>query len=194
MPFCGTCGAPVEGRFCAKCGTPAPAAAPAAPPPPAPQQNYTPPPPPQYQQPPQQQYVPPQQQYVPPQQQYAPPQQQYAPQQAGLADNVAATLCYALGLITGILFLVMEPYSKNRAIRFHAFQCIFMSVAVFASYIVLAILDGILFSIGIWWLIPIINMVFFLAVMALWIALMVMAFQGRKFVLPVIGPLAEKQA
>ena len=40
----------------------------------------------------------------------------------GLTDNVAAALCYALGLITGILFLVLAPYNQNRTIRFHAFQ------------------------------------------------------------------------
>ncbi len=47
---------------------------------------------------------------------------------SGLQENVAAALCYALGFITGILFLVLEPYNKNRNIRFHAFQSIFLSV------------------------------------------------------------------
>src|SRR5438552_9990723 len=50
-------------------------------------------------------------------------------QAAGLTDNVASALCYALGFITGILFLVLEPYSRNRKIRFHAFQSIFLNVA-----------------------------------------------------------------
>src|SRR5258708_36692337 len=45
---------------------------------------------------------------------------------AGLTDNVARALCYALGLVTGILFLVLAPYNQNRKIRFHAFQSIFM--------------------------------------------------------------------
>ena len=46
-----------------------------------------------------------------------------------MADNVASTLCYVLGLITGILFLVLPPYNKNPVIRFHAFQSIFLHVA-----------------------------------------------------------------
>ena len=38
-----------------------------------------------------------------------------------MTDNVASALCYVLGLITGILFLVLPPYNRNRSIRFHAF-------------------------------------------------------------------------
>jgi uncharacterized membrane protein len=30
-----------------------------------------------------------------------------------MADNVASALCYVLGLITGIIFLVLPPYNKN---------------------------------------------------------------------------------
>src|ERR1035441_9456595 len=46
-----------------------------------------------------------------------------------MADNVASALCYLVGLITGIIFLVLAPYNKNPVIRFHAFQSIFMNVA-----------------------------------------------------------------
>lgn len=46
-----------------------------------------------------------------------------------MTDNVASALCYVLGLITGIIFLVLAPYNKNRSIRFHAFQSIFLHVA-----------------------------------------------------------------
>ena len=53
-----------------------------------------------------------------------------AVQAAGaMADNVASALCYVLGLITGIIFLVLAPYNRNPAIRFHAFQSIFLNVA-----------------------------------------------------------------
>src|SRR5213593_3189320 len=47
---------------------------------------------------------------------------------AGMQDNVAGGLCYLLGLITGVLFLLLEPYNKKREVRFHAFQSIFLSV------------------------------------------------------------------
>src|ERR1051326_2215582 len=39
---------------------------------------------------------------------------------AGLPENTAAALCYLLGFVTGIIFLVLEPYNKNKLIRFHA--------------------------------------------------------------------------
>jgi len=49
---------------------------------------------------------------------------------AGMTDNAASALCYVLGLITGILFLVLAPYNQNKTIRFHAFQSIFLSIAL----------------------------------------------------------------
>src|SRR5215470_12415845 len=57
----------------------------------------------------------------------------------GLEENVAAALCYLLGVLTGILFLVLEPYNKNRTIRFHAFQAIFAWVAVVVGSMAIAI-------------------------------------------------------
>src|SRR5579864_8954029 len=50
-----------------------------------------------------------------------------APAVAGAAmpANVAGALAYILGALTGILFLVLEPYRNDRLVRFHAFQSIF---------------------------------------------------------------------
>ena len=47
----------------------------------------------------------------------------------GLADNVASALCYALGFITGIIFLGLAPYNQNKTVRFHAFQGLYLFVA-----------------------------------------------------------------
>jgi uncharacterized membrane protein len=117
----------------------------------------------------------------------APPQAAATP--AGLADNVVSALCYVLGLITGILFLVLAPYNQNRTIRFHAFQSIFLHVALIVFWIgmvfVSAITGGMLFFIT-----PLIGLAFFV----LWIVLIIKAYQNQKLVLPIIGPLAEKQA
>src|ERR1039458_6392263 len=77
----------------------------------------------------------------------APPPSAQPSAAAPMADNVASALCYVLGLITGIVFLVMEPYSKSRAVRFHAFQSIFMNVAVIAVDIVFSILFSIILRI-----------------------------------------------
>jgi uncharacterized membrane protein len=187
-------------------------------PPQAPPQAYAPPP--------QGGYVPPQQGYAPPQQSYAPPPPQggYAPppgggynppppgggynppppgygpppsaQPAGMTENMACALCYLLGWLTGVLFLVLEPYNRNKTIRFHAFQSIFMCIALFAVYIVLFIISGVLL------LVPFIGAAISVAIhlilgfgtFALWLFLMYKAYNNERFVLPIIGPLAEKQA
>jgi uncharacterized membrane protein len=109
---------------------------------------------------------------------------------SGLTQNVVAALCYALGLITGILFLVLAPYNQDKEIRFHAFQSIFLHVAViilFAGIMpILAIASG-----GfMFFLSPLLG----LGTLFLWLFMIWKAYQGQKVVLPVIGPLAEKQA
>src|SRR5437660_9697159 len=57
----------------------------------------------------------------------------------GMADNVAGMLAYVT-IIPAIIFLVMEPYNKNRFVRFHAFQCLFFCVALVVIHIGLSIL------------------------------------------------------
>jgi uncharacterized membrane protein len=112
-----------------------------------------------------------------------------------MADNLASALCYLFGLITGILFLVLEPYNKNKTIRFHAFQSIFFNVALIAVDIALTIVFSILFRIpGLGFLALVIWPVFGLAILGVWLFLMYKAYNNQKFVLPIIGPLAEKQA
>ena len=108
---------------------------------------------------------------------------------AGLTDNVASALCYVMGLITGILFLVLAPYNQNRKIRFHAFQSIFLHVAAIVIWIAFlflsAVSGGMLIFVS-----PLIWLGFFV----LWIVMIIKAYQDQKLVLPIIGPLAEKQA
>ena len=115
---------------------------------------------------------------------------------AGLADNAAAALCYVLGLITGILFLVIAPYNQNRAIRFHAFQSIFLNVAWVAVWIVLTIFSVVISSISLMlaMLFGLLHLVVGLGFLVLWIYMIVKAYQGQRIMLPVIGALAEKQA
>jgi uncharacterized membrane protein len=108
-----------------------------------------------------------------------------------MQDNVAAALCYVLGFVTGIIMLVMEPYSRNRSIRFHAFQSIFLSVAVIAADIVLRI---VLYPILPWSLFYPLSSLFGLACLAVWLYTIIWAYQAKTLVLPVIGPLAQKQA
>ncbi|HSA91384.1 MAG TPA: DUF4870 domain-containing protein [Terriglobales bacterium] len=108
----------------------------------------------------------------------------------GLSDNVAALLGYLFGVIA-IVWLLIEPYNKNKFIRFHAFQCLFFLAAWIGINIVLGILGAIpgvgLVTILLW---PLAG----LGVLVLWIVLMIKAYQGQKWKLPFIGDLAEKQA
>ena len=114
----------------------------------------------------------------------------------GLSENLASALCYLLGFITGILFLVLEPYSRNRTIRFHAFQSILFSVAIAVIWFVWGIVSSGLMAI------PFIGVVLSgllaaaisLGTLGCWLFLMWKAYNGQRFVMPVIGPFAEKQA
>jgi uncharacterized membrane protein len=160
--FCPNCGATVEGRFCAKCGTAVEAGAassgPAAAAP-------------------------------------APGAQPYSAPAAtgGMSENVAAALCYALGLITGILFLVLAPYNQNKVIRFHAFQSIFLNVA----WIVFWIVETMIAIVMPWYIMTVVSLIGLLVALgflALWLVLMFKAYNNEKLKLPIIGDLAEKQA
>jgi uncharacterized membrane protein len=115
---------------------------------------------------------------------------------AGLSENAASALCYLLGFITGIVFLAIAPYNQIRTVRFHAFQSIFFSVGLFAIAIGLGILSVIFYAMSFWlgMLFGLLQSVFGLAMFVLWLYLMWKAYQGQKVVLPIVGPLAERQA
>jgi uncharacterized membrane protein len=108
----------------------------------------------------------------------------------GMSDNAASALCYVLGLITGILFLVLAPYNQNKTIRFHAFQSIFLNVAWIVFWMVFNIVFVAVHMFSLLFLSPLIGLVFFI----LWIYMIISAYQGKMVVLPVIGPIAQGQA
>jgi len=109
----------------------------------------------------------------------------------GMTDNVASMLCYILGFITGIIFLVMQPYSQNRVVRFHAFQSIFLSVAYLVIHYAL---DFVLFSMFHAWSLFFLASLVGLAFFCLWLYMLIATYQGKTVVLPLIGPLAQQQA
>ena len=96
--------------------------------------------------------------------------------------------------IPAIIFLLIEPYKNIKFVRFHAFQCLFFSAAAVVINIALTILSIILAFIGVGFLLGIINMLLQLGLFILWIVLILKAYQGEKYKLPMIGDLAEKQA
>ncbi|HJT89819.1 MAG TPA: hypothetical protein VJ732_18240 [Bryobacteraceae bacterium] len=88
---------------------------------------------------------------------------------------------------------MLTPYNQNRAIRFHAFQSIFLNVAWIVLWIAISIMLGILRTAGLFFglfLTPLIGLAFFV----IWLYVMISAYQGKPVVLPIIGPLAQQQA
>jgi len=101
----------------------------------------------------------------------------------GLTENVAGLLCYVLGWISGIVFILIE--SENKFVRFHAIQ----SIVVFAALNIAVWILGWIPVIGgfLTWILSALGFI-------LWIVLMVKAYQGEKYMLPWAGDFAEKRS
>ena len=118
-----------------------------------------------------------------------------APASLGLTPNLAAALAYALGIITGVLFLVLGPYKNDRFVRFHAMQSILFTAACVAFSIAWIILWGILFSIsGYLALVAVpLRLLISLGIFVFWLFLMYQAYSRREYRIPFIGAIAAKQ-
>jgi uncharacterized membrane protein len=106
MPFCSQCGSQVgdADRFCGICGKPQPGAGPEpAPPPPPPRPQGAPPP-------------------------FRPANRD--PLEA-IDSRTASILCYVpgIGWIMAIIVLAAERYRRDRVLRFHGFQALYLFVA-----------------------------------------------------------------
>jgi uncharacterized membrane protein len=105
----------------------------------------------------------------------------------GLAENVAGLLCYVLGWVTGIIFILID---KRPFVRFHAAQ----SIVVFGALTVFRIGLGIVMGIGgfvgfgLW---ALISMVLGLLGVVLWILLMIKAYQHELYRVPIAAPIAD---
>jgi uncharacterized membrane protein len=111
--------------------------------------------------------------------------------------NVIGALTYLAGFITGIVFLVLDPYKSNSFVRFHAFQSIFFNVAWVGFWIVWMILSAVLtpLTAGIFGLIALpLMLIFSLVGFGIWVFLMYQAYQQKLFKLPVVGKFAAEQA
>lgn len=116
---------------------------------------------------------------------------------AGMANNVAGCLCYLFGWITGLIFLLIDPYKNDKFVRFHAFQSIFLSVGIlaiwFAMFFISMILGFITRGLSIFLMGPLM-MVIWLGFIVTVIITMIKAYGNQQFKLPIIGELAAKQA
>jgi uncharacterized membrane protein len=94
----------------------------------------------------------------------------------GLDENVAGLLCYLFGFITGIVFMVVEKESPF--VKFHAKQ----STITFLGLFVIILVFG--------W-IPVIGALIWIFSLILWLVLMIKALQGKRYLLPIVGKMAE---
>jgi uncharacterized membrane protein len=108
--------------------------------------------------------------------------------QSGLSENVAGLLCYLLGWITGLIFYLID---KRPFVRFHAAQSIVVFGGLTVIRIVLAMLfvsggvAGFSMGMGLLWIVSLVGVV-------LWILLMVKAYQGEKYRVPLAADLADQ--
>jgi uncharacterized membrane protein len=101
----------------------------------------------------------------------------------GLSANVAGLLCYVLGWVTGIIFVVWEQ--KSTFVKFHAWQ----SIMTFGVLTVASLILSWIPIIG-WILGTLIGILSFI----LWIILIIQAGTGKMWKVPWAGDWAEKQA
>jgi uncharacterized membrane protein len=107
----------------------------------------------------------------------------------GIQANVAGLLSYVLGWVTGLIFFLIEK--ENKFVRFHALQ----SIIVFGALCVFQIVIGAFMAIGLSFIAPLFSLVTSLVALlavVLWILLMIKAYQGEMFKLPIAGDIAEK--
>ncbi len=108
--------------------------------------------------------------------------------QSGMSENVAGLLCYLLGWVTGLIFYFID---KRPFVRFHAAQ----SIVVFGGLTIIRIILAMLFvssglagfSMG-FGLLTLVSVLGFV----LWVLLMVKAYQGEKFRIPLAADLADQ--
>jgi len=105
----------------------------------------------------------------------------------GLDSNVAATLSYVLGWISGLIFFLIED--TDEFVRFHAMQ----SIIFFGGVTVVCVIFWAMLRV------PYINILFMvllsivgLFAFVLWLILMVKAYHKDTFKLPWVALVAEK--
>lgn len=120
---------------------------------------------------------------------YGAPMVAQAAPASGLSENVAGLLCYLVGWLTGLIFLLVD---KRPFVRFHAAQ----SIVVFGALFVLRLVFwfGWIGSWGLFSLMAMLSLVLSLITLVAWIVLMVFAYQGKMFEVPIAAPIAKSIA
>jgi uncharacterized membrane protein len=112
--------------------------------------------------------------------------------QSQMSENLAATLSYSLGWLTGIIFYLID---KRPYVRFHAAQ----SMVVFGGLHILTFVVGAFF--GLSWITGgwagfslglTLYRILHLVSVVLWVVLMIKAYQGERFRVPLAADLSER--
>jgi uncharacterized membrane protein len=122
-----------------------------------------------------------------------PPPPQYAPpaQSSGLSDTAAGALAY-ITFIPALIFLLVAPYNQKPFIKFHAWQCITLtltSIVVSVGFTFLAIIGFHLFG-----LIFLLHLLVNLTLFVFWLIAIIKASKGEWYKIPLIGDLAQNFA
>ena len=100
----------------------------------------------------------------------------------GVTENLEGLFCYVLGWVTGLVFLLLEQ--KNAFVRFHAMQ----SLVTFLGLFIITMVVGFIPVLGL-----LVNMLLWPLGVVLWIVLMIKAYKGERYKLPVVGDFVEQQ-
>ncbi len=112
-----------------------------------------------------------------------------------LPENVAGALAY-LTFVPAVVFLLVEPYKRNRFVRFHSIQCLLLWVVGLAGMALFKLLGLLLYFIPVAGplLAIVATAVAGIAAALLWLVLVVKAIQGSIFEVPVLGDIARQHA
>ncbi len=110
----------------------------------------------------------------------------------GLDENIAGLLCYLLTWITGIVFLLVEE--KNDFVRFHAMQSIVVFLPLTILSWILTAFRAPYYGYGMGFsILGAIGSLVTILIIILWLVLMIKAYQGERYKLPIAGDIAENQ-
>lgn len=112
-----------------------------------------------------------------------------------LPQALAGALAY-FSIIPAIIFLLVEPYSKNHFVRFHSLQCIGLWLAALVTGTVLKLAGFVLFFVPLMGplLVVLFSIVIGLGFFVIWLVLVIKALQGERFKLPLVGKFADQLA
>ena len=114
----------------------------------------------------------------------------------GLEPNVAAMLAYLFGWLSGLIIFLIEK--DDKFVRFAAMQSIVLSLgAMVISFVLSWIIGMIAFAtilgggFAFAGILGLVSWALWIGFFVLWIMLMVKAYQGQEWELPVIGKIAR---